>query len=786
MTTTHTHPRAWLLLVVYSLIARTARGEIQPLRGSCDAGNATSDMPRGTFAKTCFNCSIDYHVMLCRCARQSVGPPEELTGGANLTGEWFSRRNGAPPIPGIHQDTIVLEYNSTAAVQGYSAVCADNGFYNLCSARPTSKPVYGPRAWHAAIINTTDERPALFLDNGTSYFGTLALDNDTLTWTWHNTSNTTASPTAGVPPPAAPPPLIWQRRPPALTGVRTSVSLKSCDKVAGWPNAAVRVNMSNEDGYLTCDWSDAPPPRVGQFVYSLTSNSQSHQVSKNCRLLLEYTFLAPQMKARGDPVGSVFLGGFASQRDQQRNCCDECHNSRRNGGPTCRAWTLVDAGTPKAVCNFISSPRTAYPHSELGSVSGYTVQSDPATLCQAKFQSNNGFWADRLMARGTDCLQMLPHNGTDFPAWWWDGKRDRGTSWLFFPIPDTDKPQCECVVTAPQTTQCRGPNITQQNITHLIAGKPWIVFTHGGFFQFYDGKDANYAETNSKVAAAANMGILALDYRELAGEPVPFTWQQQLDDIVASLTWLHQNGATQLYLYGDSSGGSLTVQTLLYMAKKRLKAKAAGEPDPFKGVNITAAGTFSGWFDMSDSFPQYDSRQYCGGKCTDISSSVFASGPGNNRIGSACQSRRFADYESAIPLNDAIISPIDAPSELLAELPPLMLIVGGGETLLGENIAFAQRCHLAGTPAMVQVYTGMWHDFIQESEGCHNTMSTFGHGKPLEEAVTAIQRMGNFFRYNQSCRVVCESDTEFCSGAAPVKWNFNYHELPPPTSRDCQ
>jgi acetyl esterase/lipase len=133
------------------------------------------------------------------------------------------------------------------------------------------------------------------------------------------------------------------------------------------------------------------------------------------------------------------------------------------------------------------------------------------------------------------------------------------------------------------------------------------------------------------------------------------------------------------------------------------------------------------------------------------------------------QSRRFADYESAIPLNDAIISPIDAPSELLAELPPLMLIVGGGETLLGENIAFAQRCHLAGTPAMVQVYTGMWHDFIQESEGCHNTMSTFGHGKPLEEAVTAIQRMGNFFRYNQSCRVVCESDTEFCSGAAPVK-----------------
>lgn len=191
--------------------------------------------------------------------------------------------------------------------------------------------------------------------------------------------------------------------------------------------------------------------------------------------------------------------------------------------------------------------------------------------------------------------------------------------------------------------------------------------------QFYDGKDANYAETNSKVVAASGIGVLAPDFRELAGRPQPFSWKQQLEDIIASLLWLHAHGASRLsvplsihlsfregthslryahhpiaatltnivalnrYIYGDSSGGALTIQTLLYMAKKRLAAKRAGNPDPFNGLNISAAGTFSGWFDMSDSFPQYDERQYCKGRCTDIGSSVFAAGPGQNRVGSACQ-----------------------------------------------------------------------------------------------------------------------------------------------------
>ena len=65
---------------------------------------------------------------------------------------------------------------------------------------------------------------------------------------------------------------------------------------------------------------------------------------------------------------------------------------------------------------------------------------------------------------------------------------------------------------------------------------------------------------------------------------------------------------------------------------------------------------------------------------------------------------------------------------------------------------------------------------IQETQGCGS--------RPMIEAVSAIQRVGNFFRKNESCKVTCQNME--CSGAAPVKFNFNYHELPPATPADCQ
>ena len=139
-----------------------------------------------------------------------------------------------------------------------------------------------------------------------------------------------------------------------------------------------------------------------------------------------------------------------------------------------------------------------------------------------------------------------------------------------------------------------------------------------------------------------------------------------------------------------------------------------------------------------------------------------------------CQAKRYINSGRSTHLDGA--SPIDASPELLSMLPPLLLIVGSAEVLLGENIAFAQRAQAAGAPVVAEVFTHMWHDFMQETEGC-------GAGHPMAEAVNAVQRLGHFLKNNETCRVVCENGK--CGGYGAVKWHFRYNELPTPTPKDC-
>jgi hypothetical protein len=163
----------------------------------------------------------------------------------------------------------------------------------------------------------------------------------------------------------------------------------------------------------------------------------------------------------------------------------------------------------------------------------------------------------------------------------------------------------------------------------------------------------------------------------------------------------------------------------------------------------------------------------------------------------------------AICVNDQmIVSPMQSPPWLLAELPPLMLVIGARDMLLSENLAFAQKVQGAGAAAQVEVFPGMWHDFVEESLGC----GAHGH---LVEGVTAVERVGQFFssqvriqpvrwvdaalctgaadlsihrppsRSQETCRVVCERG-KGCSGAAPVNWHFHTNVLPMASSQDCK
>ena len=70
------------------------------------------------------------------------------------------------------------------------------------------------------------------------------------------------------------------------------------------------------------------------------------------------------------------------------------------------------------------------------------------------------------------------------------------------------------------------------------------------------------------------------------------------------MVWLKDMGAGPLYLYGDSSGGTQVVETLLYLAAGKRRAAervAAGGPavlESYDTVEVTSAATFSAWLDF--------------------------------------------------------------------------------------------------------------------------------------------------------------------------------------------
>ena len=96
--------------------------------------------------------------------------------------------------------------------------------------------------------------------------------------------------------------------------------------------------------------------------------------------------------------------------------------------------------------------------------------------------------------------------------------------------------------------------------------------------------------------------------------------------------------------------------------------------------------------DLTASSSSYDSQRFCDGMCWGIGDPVEKEPPGWARKSAMCDARFYAgdDY------NQLIVSPMQSPAWLLAELPPLMLIIGERDMLLGENLAFAQKAQSAG------------------------------------------------------------------------------------------
>lgn len=224
-----------------------------------------------------------------------------------------------------------------------------------------------------------------------------------------------------------------------------------------------------------------------------------------------------------------------------------------------------------------------------------------------------------------------------------------------------------------------------------------ILYLHGGGFQV--GSLSTHQALMTEIAKCAGCAVLGVDYR-LAPE---HRFPSQLDDALAAYDWLRAEGFApdRIALAGDSAGGGLAVSLLL-----RLKDRGDRMP--------AAAAVMSPWTDMEATGASYRTH-------ADLD-------PFHQRDMISTLARTYLG-RGGDP-RDPFASPIHGD---FSRLPPLLIQVGGRETLLDDARVLAQRAAAAGVDVTLEVEDPMVHVFQL-------------YFTELAEARAALERLSAFLR----------------------------------------
>ncbi|MBS1870922.1 MAG: alpha/beta hydrolase [Actinobacteria bacterium] len=240
-----------------------------------------------------------------------------------------------------------------------------------------------------------------------------------------------------------------------------------------------------------------------------------------------------------------------------------------------------------------------------------------------------------------------------------------------------------------------------------------VLYLHGGGYVF--GSPRTHRNLVSRISHVTGLSVLAPDYRlpPVATLPAP------IEDALAAYRHLLEEGHApqRIVVAGDSAGGHLALTLALHAAE-------AGLPQP------AALVLLSPWTDLTMSGPSF---------ARNAALDPFLPGIALHRAARvALNGADPADWRS---------SPLFAPDELFATLPPTLLQAGSTEVLLDDATRTAQRIAAAGVRTELQVYERQPH------------VVPLWNGTP--EARTALREIGRFV------------DTLLAPGEAP----------PPPDAR---
>jgi acetyl esterase/lipase len=199
-----------------------------------------------------------------------------------------------------------------------------------------------------------------------------------------------------------------------------------------------------------------------------------------------------------------------------------------------------------------------------------------------------------------------------------------------------------------------------------------VLYLFGGGYVL--GSPASRRKTTGHLANAAGMRVLVPNYRLAPEHPFPAA----VDDAVAAYELLLARGIApqRAIVAGDSAGGGLALALLLAL-------RARGVPLPAGAVAM------SPWADLACTGSTMTSRAADDIMCTRDGLTGMA-----------------AQYLAGHDPRDPLASPVYGD---LGDLPPLLLLAGGCETLLDDSVRVSTEAGTHGTDAQLCIGAGMQH-----------------------------------------------------------------------------
>lgn len=237
-------------------------------------------------------------------------------------------------------------------------------------------------------------------------------------------------------------------------------------------------------------------------------------------------------------------------------------------------------------------------------------------------------------------------------------------------------------------------------ITPAEADDRVILYFHGG--GYVSGTCKAHRGIVAKFVHGSGIRALLIEYRLAPEHKHPAA----LDDAISAYEWLLEQGVphTRIEFVGDSGGAGLALATLLALRDR--------------GIALPiAAALLSPVTDLT-----------CSGKSYRTNAKRCLSPDG---MGLACGKHYSGELDPALPY----ISPLFGE---LHGLPPMLIYVGGHETLLDDSTRFAEKARAAGVDVTLRIGEGLFH--------CYPACSPM-----FPEAKTAMAEICDFVRSRLAC-----------------------------------